>query len=41
LRNGFNLNQMTDILNISISTARVWLKNWNKDGLKGLNIKWG
>lgn len=41
LRNGFNLNQMCDILNISISTARVWLKNWNKDGLKGLNIKWG
>jgi putative transposase len=40
LNNNYSLENMVSILNISISTARKWLKLWNENGLIGLNIKW-
>jgi transposase len=41
LNNNYNLEDMVSILNISISSARKWLKSWNEDGLSGLKIEWG
>jgi transposase len=41
LNNGVTLKEASDIFNISISTARRWLKLWNKSGLDGLAIEWG
>jgi len=41
LNNEYNLEDMVSILNISISSARKWLKLWNENGLIGLNIEWG
>jgi transposase len=41
LNNGFNIEETYNVLNISISTARLWLKMWNQSGLNGLKIEWG
>ena len=41
LNHGVNLKDAGNIFNISISTARRWLKLWNKSGLDGLKIEWG
>jgi len=41
LNNGISLENTSIICNISISTARKWLKLWNNSGLDGLKIKWG
>jgi transposase len=41
LNKGIELNKAADIFNISISTARKWLKLWNVSGLDGLKIEWG
>ncbi|MDR3063845.1 MAG: hypothetical protein LBU40_06910 [Methanobrevibacter sp.] len=41
LNNGYKLDDMVTILDISISSARKWLKLWNNNGLNGLKIEWG
>jgi putative transposase len=38
---GLDLEEISKIINISISTARKWLKLWNQKGLMGLVIHWG
>jgi transposase len=40
LNNGLNIEEASNIFNISISTARLWLKSWNNTGVEGLIIKW-
>ena len=41
LNQGIELKTAGDICNISINTARKWLKLWNESGLDGLKIEWG
>jgi transposase len=41
LDNGVDLYDAANIFNVSISTARKWLKLWNELGLDGLKIEWG
>jgi len=41
LNEGIELKTAGDICNISITTARRWLKLWNESGLDGLKIEWG